>query len=51
MLVLYNPSKELFLCVDSSSFGVGAVLSQIANNRKNPIALYQKYVQKYWVRA
>lgn len=51
MLVLYDPSKELFLCVNSSSFGVEAVLSKKTNNRKNPIALYQKYMQKYWVRA
>ena len=38
MLVLYDPSKELILSVDSSSFGVGAILSQIENGEERPIA-------------
>lgn len=38
MLVLYDPSKELILSVDSSSFRVGAVFSQITNNKENSIA-------------
>lgn len=38
MLVLFDPSKELILSVDSSSFGVGAVLSQIDGNKEYPLA-------------
>jgi hypothetical protein len=37
MLVLYDPSKELILSVDSSSFGVGAILSQIVDGVECPI--------------
>jgi hypothetical protein len=38
ILTIYDPSKELILSVDSSSFGVGAILSQVINGEERPIA-------------
>lgn len=38
MLVLFDPTKELILSVDSSSYGVGAILSQMSNGKEYPIA-------------
>lgn len=38
MLVLFDPDKELILSVDSSSYGIGAILSLVHNNKEYPIA-------------